>query len=68
MSTPISSDGIVWERVRENLPGTAHELLAEIQSAYASDSEDAARAIERVLVARLAELRERFEAAKGGAS
>ncbi|MBK7781556.1 MAG: AAA family ATPase [Ardenticatenia bacterium] len=65
MSTPEPSDGIAWDRVREKLPATAHELLAEIQSAYASDSDAAARSIERVLVARLAELRGRFEASKG---
>lgn len=68
MSTPEPSDGIAWDRVREKLPATAHELLAEIQSAYASDSDAAARPIERVLVARLAELRGRFEASKGGTS
>jgi len=66
MSSSKPSSGIAWDRVRESLPGTAHELLASIQEAYEQDAKDPARSIERVLLSRLAKLRERYEAATKG--
>lgn len=66
MSSSTPSSGIAWERVRDGLPSTAHELLEQIQQAYEQDVDDPARSIERVLLSRLAKLRERFEAASKG--
>lgn len=69
MDSSSPSGGIAWERVRETIPSTAHGLLDEIRQAYEQGGDDPARPIERVLLSRIAKLRERFEAAtKGDAS
>lgn len=69
MDSPSPAGGIAWDRVRESLPSTAHELLEQIRQAYAQNPEDPARAIELVVMARIARLRKRFEeASKGEAS
>jgi hypothetical protein len=59
---------IAWDRVRDRLPGTAEELLTEIRQAYERSPDEAPRAIERALRARLADLRARFLAAAGSES
>jgi len=66
MDSSNPSGDIAWDRVREKLPSTAHELLDQIQKAYEQDADDPARAIERVLRSQVAKLRERFEAASAG--
>ena len=66
MESPNPSGGIAWDRVREKLPSTAHELLEQIRQAYELDGDIPARSIERILLSRIAKLRERFEAAKEG--
>lgn len=66
MDSSNPSDGIAWDRVREQLPTTAHELLDQVRQAYEQDGDDPARSIERVLMSRIAKLRERFEAATEG--
>lgn len=63
MNSPSPADGIAWDRVRESLPGTAHELLEQIRQAYAQNPDAPARAIELVVIARIATLRDRFEQA-----
>ncbi len=69
MDSSNPSGGIAWDRVREKLPNTTHELLDQIRQAYEQDADDPARSIERVLLSQIAKLRERFEAAtKGDAS
>lgn len=59
---------IAWDRVKERLPGTARELVDEIQNACEERPDEPARAIEMALRSRIAGLRNRFRAASGGES
>lgn len=59
-STPIN-----WSSIRESLPATAHDLLDEVKAAFEAGGDDPARSVERVLLARLTEIRTRFEQLKG---
>jgi hypothetical protein len=59
-STPIN-----WDSIREALPGTAHDLLDEVRAAFEESSDNPARAVERVLLARLTDIRTRFEQLRG---
>ncbi len=66
MDSSSPSGGIAWDRVREKLPSTVGELLEQIRQAYEQAGDDPARSIERVLLSRIAKLRERFEATTKG--
>lgn len=66
MEPPDPTGGVAWGRVRDRLPSTAHELLDEVREACERDPDDPARAIERLLIARIEALREQFKAASGG--
>jgi hypothetical protein len=66
MEASNAAGGVEWDRVREKLPSTAHELLDDIREVCERDPDDPGRAIERFLIARIEGLRERFKVASGG--
>lgn len=65
MSDDQAKGGIPWDRVRQGLPAASGHLLDAIQQAYGRDPENPARAIDRELKAKLADLQQRFERLKG---
>jgi len=66
LDTDGGSGAIDWGKVRERLPGTAHDLLDQIHQACKTHPNEAPRAIERELRTQIASLRARFKEASGG--